>query len=408
MDKTGLAFDPALNAVDQETAGRIRAFLEESYERQLYFLRWLALAESPSSSPEAQEKALNVLAEALERVGFKAIRIPGRGGSGGALYARPARRVRGRPAQLLLGHCDTVWPLGTLETMPLETDGGILRGPGVYDMKAGLTQMVYALKAIHELGLEPPLTPLVFVNSDEEIGSRESTRYVRMLARRTERAFVLEPSLGTEGKLKTTRKGGASFRVRIEGKAAHAGLNPEQGASAILELSYVLQKLFALNDWERGVSVNVGQIDGGVRANVVAPESEAIVDVRAPRLADLERVERAIQTLSPETEGVRLEIHKRGMRPPLEPTRRNRILWLAARQQASLLGLDLEEGMAGGGSDGSTASQYTAVLDGLGAVGDGAHAANEHIRLDKLTERTALLTLLLMTPSLAHLTPDGF
>ncbi|RME35718.1 MAG: M20 family peptidase, partial [Gammaproteobacteria bacterium] len=244
--------------------------------------------------------------------------------------------------------------------------------------------------------------PVVLINTDEEVGSRESTRHIRRLARIADRCLVLEPSLGPEGRLKTARKGVGRFTITIRGRAAHAGLNPEEGASAILELSHVIQKLFALNDPERGVTVNVGMIDGGLRANVIAPTSEATVDVRVLQREDGERIERIIHGLRPETEGVTIEVRGGIGRPPMEPTEGNRRLWRLAREAGEVLGLELEEGIAGGGSDGNTTSLYAPTLDGLGPVGDGAHARHEHVRLEHLAERTALLAALLLAPPLMH------
>ncbi len=364
----------------------------------------LVSVESPSDVPESQASILAMLASQLERIGYLVWRIPGRR-SGGHLYARPRARSRFAPAQLLLGHCDTVWPLGTLKSMPMEFDDTSARGPGVYDMKAGLVEIVFALCALHELDLNPPLVPLVFINSDEEIGSRESTRYVRALARRVDRAMVMEPSLGPKGMIKTTRKGVGRFTIRVRGKAAHAGLDPAAGASAILELSHVIQKLFALNNPDSGATVNVGLIDGGMRPNVIAPESSAIVDVRIETHEEADRIEREILSLRPETPGVQLSVEGGIGRPPMEPTPLNRQLWRVAADIGTELGLDLREGMAGGGSDGNTTSQYTATIDGLGAVGDGAHAAHEFIYLDQLPERCALLTLLLLAPPIHDLAP---
>jgi glutamate carboxypeptidase len=282
--------------------------------------------------------------------------------------------------------------------MPLEMGEGVLRGPGVYDMKAGLVQMVYALQALQELRVEPMVSPVVFINSDEEIGSHESTPHIRRLARIADRAFVLEPSLGLDGKLKTSRKGVGRFTVTVKGKASHAGLNPDGGASAILELSYVIQKLFAMNDPRKGTSVNVGVIDGGLRPNVIAPESRAMVDVRVQTQEDAKRMEESIHALQPVTPGIALEITGRIGRQPMEPTPQNRRLWETARQVGRSINLELTEGAAGGASDGNTTSLYTATLDGLGAVGDGAHAQHEFIYYDKMVERSALLALLLMAP----------
>ena len=383
-----------------KTAQDVLDYLREREQALVGFLERLALAETPSAEPDSQDEVLGTLSEALTELGYATRRVPG-GESGGHLCARPERRGRRTPAQLLLGHCDTVWPLRTLAEMPVVVKDGVITGPGVYDMKGGLAQMVFALRALRDLGLDPPLTPVVFVNSDEEVGSRESTRHIRRLARVVERVFVMEPSLGPSGKLKTTRKGVGRFSIVVEGEAAHAGLDPEGGASAILELSYLIQALFALNDPVHGTTVNVGTIDGGLSPNVVAPESRALVDVRVPTRFDARRVEEAVLGLKPVTPGVTLRVEGGMNRPPMERTPRNRRLWKAARRLGKELGLDLEEGMAGGGSDGNTTSLFTATLDGLGAVGDGAHARHEFVYVDRMVERCALLALLLMEPPLA-------
>jgi glutamate carboxypeptidase len=315
------------------------------------------------------------------------------------LFAMPAKRPRFVPHQLVLGHCDTVWPIGTLESMPIKTDGGIFWGPGSYDMKAGLVQGLFALEALDAAGVDTlPVTPVFLINSDEEIGSRESTRVIKRLARRADRCFVLEPSLGPDGHLKTARKGVGRFTIRVRGKAAHAGLDPGKGASAILELSLIIQKLFALNDAERGITVNVGTIDGGLSPNVVAPQSEAMVDVRAPTAEDAAHIEQAIHSLKAETPGTEVEVEGAIRRPPMERTPGNQKLWLLARRGAAELGIEIEQAAAGGGSDGNTTSQYAPTLDGLGAVGAGAHAVSEHLVLERMVERSALLARLLSFP----------
>jgi glutamate carboxypeptidase len=378
-------------------AQSVSAYLHRNRPALVEFLKRLVLAESPSTHPEAQDEVLGIISEALAELGYAVRRLPGRS-SGGHLYARPEQRERHAPVQVLLGHCDTVWPLGTLEEMPVAVADGVIRGPGVYDMKCGLAQMVFALRVLRDLDLETPVTPVVFINSDEEVGSKESARHIRRLARVAERAFVLEPSLGPSGKLKTARKGVGRFSVTVEGQAAHAGLNPEEGASAILELSYLIQALFALNDPARGTTVNVGTIDGGLRPNVVAPQSKAVVEARVPTGEEARRVEKAILGLKPSTPGVRLRVEGGMGRPPMERTPRNQRLWERARELGGTLGLRLEEGVAGGASDGNTTSLFTATLDGLGAVGDGAHARHEFAYADAMVERCALLVLLLMEP----------
>jgi glutamate carboxypeptidase len=360
-------------------------------------LRDLGHLESPSLDPATQEPVFARLAAELEASGMRSRRLPGRT-SGGQLWAVRRERRRGFPAQLLLGHCDTVWSVGTLSAMPVEVRDGRLSGPGVYDMKGGLVQGIFALRALHDLGLTPEVEPAFFINSDEEIGSAESLPRVERLARRVRRVFVLEPSLGPEGDLKTRRKGSLRFTLRTFGKAAHSGLDPEKGASAIRELARVIDWLYTLADPERGVTVNVGVIAGGLRANVVAPEARAELDIRVLAAADAERIEREVLALTAVTPGTRIEVQGGIDRPPLEPTPGNQALFAAAQRRAEELGIALGEGTAGGASDGSLTSRITPTLDGLGAVGDGAHAAHEHVVLARMPERAALLALLLLEP----------
>lgn len=373
---------------------RIRDHLEVRREEMVSFLEALAVMESPTTVPETQGPVLNYLELAFRDLGHRVERISGVL-TGGHLYAEPKKGILGRPGQLMVGHCDTVWSVGTLETMPVKREDGLLRGPGVFDMKGGLTLMVFALRALKELDVQLPAAPRVFINSDEEIGSPESRDRIADLAREVERAFILEPAMGLQGMLKTARKGVGLFEIVIRGQAAHAGLEPERGASAIVELSFVIQALHGLNDRERGITVNVGVIDGGLRPNIVAPQCRAQVDVRVVSMEDARYVEEAIHSLQPRTPGVTLEISGAIRSPPLERTPRNRALWRAALAAGREMGMDLEEVMAGGGSDGNTTSQFTATLDGMGPVGDGAHAPREHVVVDSLVERCALLARML-------------
>ena len=375
-------------------AERIGAYFRERRQDFVAFLTELVELESPSLEPQTLEPVLGLLAEALRNLDYHVLRLPGRR-TGGHLYARPARRVRGRGCQLLLGHCDTVWPRGTLQRMPVIVENGRMKGPGVFDMKGGVAQIVFALQALRDLGLEASMTPVVLFTSDEEIGSFESKPHIERLARVADRALVLEPALGRSGKIKTARKGSGEFVIVVKGKASHAGLAPEEGASAILELTYVVQNLFALNDPARGISVNVGTLDGGIRTNIVAPESRITVDVRAPTADDARRIEATIRAMEPTTPGIVLEIEGGLDRLPLERTPRNQALWELYRDLGRAVGLDLEEGLSGGASDGNFTRLYTATLDGLGPVGDGAHAYHEFIHVDKSLERCTLLTLLL-------------
>jgi len=380
------------------TAARVvRAWFDQNRDAWLDYVKALVLAESPSLEPHLQEQAMAILTEGFADAGFTVRRLTGTT-SGGQLLAIPQIRKRGRPFQLLIGHCDTVWPVGTLREMPLSEDGNRLAGPGVFDMKAGLANIVFALRAVKELDLKPLVTPVVLVTSDEEVGSEDSQRIIERVARRADRAMVLEPALGIAGRIKTARKGTGSFRIKVEGKAAHAGLAPEEGASAILEMSHVIQELFALNDPANGVTVNVGTVGGGLRSNVVAPDSHAEVDVRVLTGDDAGRIDTAIRGLRPSTEGVRLTVSGRFERPPMEKTPRNEALWELCRHLGAEIGLQLTDGTAGGASDGNFTSRFCPTLDGLGAVGHGAHAQHEHILIGETLRRGELLTLMLLSP----------
>lgn len=371
--------------------GRLEALRGEFVE----YVRQLALQESPSTEPESQAGVRALLGEALSSLGLAIEHVPGHR-TGGHLLATAGSA----PGQLLLGHMDTVWPRGTLSRMPVELDGDILRGPGVFDMKTGLAMGVFALRALRDLGVDPGLEPVYLITSDEEIGSPESEPLIIDWAGRVERAFVLEPALGLDGKIKTRRKGVGHFTVRVTGKSAHGGLAPDEGASAILELAHVIQRIHALAEPERGITLNVGVIEGGTRSNVVADHARAEVDVRVWTAEDAARIDAALHALEPTVPGTRIDVSGRIGRGPLERTPRNVRLWNRALAIGDELGLALEEGAAGGGSDGNFTSRYTATLDGLGAVGDGAHALHEFVYVDRALERTALLTGLLAEPSL--------
>lgn len=375
----------------------ILKYCRSRQEAMIRVLADLAKIETPSREPEAQEAIFGILDQHLKRLKYFTLRVPGNR-TGGYLFARPRDRKHDVAIQLLIGHCDTVWPTGTLDTMHLIKSADILKGPGVFDMKAGLTEILFALRALLDLDLRPEVLPVVLINSDEEIGSRETTIAIRRLARIADRAYVMEPPLGLDGRLKTARKGLGRFTLTVHGRPAHAGLNPGQGASAILELSYQIQQLFKMNDTKRGISVNVGMIEGGVSPNVVAPLSSAVVDVRAMTQTDADEVTRRIHALKPLNSDTTLTIEGAFGRPPMAPTTRNQALWAAAKHAGNRIGLQLQQATAGGGSDGNTTSLYCPTLDGLGAVGDGAHAEHEFIYVNRLSERTALLVLLLMLP----------
>jgi glutamate carboxypeptidase len=376
---------------------QVLEYLSAERPAMVALLTDLASLESPTNDPRATGQVLDRLADEFSRSEFSVRRIRGRQ-TAGLLTARPARRRRHMPLQLLVGHCDTVWPVGTTSQMPVEVVDDHVRGPGVFDMKGGLVQMIFALRALREVGCELPATPVALVNTDEEMGSLESKPYMVQFARRAIRAFVLEPAFGIEGRLKTARKAVGQFEIVIRGRAAHAGLNPTEGVSAVLELSHQIQRLFSMNDPARGVSVNVGTIDGGMRSNVVAPEVRAQVDVRAPTLAAASGVEAAIRGLQRVDPQTTIEVTGGFSHPPLEQRPRNRALWHLAQTLGRQIGMELDEASVGGASDGNTISEYTATLDGLGAVGDGAHASHEYVQASRLPERAALVALLLAAP----------
>lgn len=382
---------------ERARAQSILEYLAGQCDAMVEMLVSLVEKESPTDVVASQAAVQSQLSDALCELGFGVRHVPGRE-TGGHLFAVPEHRERGKPAQLLIGHSDTVWPLGTLETMPVVVENGHVRGPGTFDMKAGIVQGIFALRALRELGHQPPATPVWFINSDEETGSPESKRYVRLIAKHVARAFVLEPALGLVGHLKTARKGVGRFVVRVHGKAAHSGLDPTGGASAIHELMHVVQRLHAITDLERGVTVNVGVVRGGSRVNVIAAEAEAEVDVRILSASDGEAIAETIHAMRALTPGTSLEIEGGIQIPPLERTARNRLLWQAAAEAGGRLGMDLTEDISGGGSDGNTTSLYTATLDGLGPRGDGAHANHEHVEIESLVDRAALVAELLMSP----------
>ena len=392
--------------------GGVGDFLAERRDHIVGMVMELARMESPSQVPESQHAIQELLTRRLEAIGFGARLFPGEN-SGSHLYLsrektpngapQEARSAgEGTPVQLLLGHTDTVWPIGTVHDMPVEwnEEEDVIRGPGVFDMKAGIVQMVFALEALSALGLEPTVAPTIFLNSDEEIGSPESQGHVERLAQVSSRVLVLEPALGPEGLIKTTRRGVGRFEIRVVGRASHSGLAPEEGASAIQEMGLVIQALHALTDSERGITVNVGTVSGGTAVNVVAAECRASVDVRVATVADGRWVSDVILGLEATMPGTRLEVERVLDRGPMEATPRNRTLWEAVQGCGRRLGLELEGAESGGASDGNTTSLFTATVDGLGAVGHGAHAHNEHVHVSKLLERTALLALILMMPAL--------
>ena len=297
-----------------------------------------------------------------------------------------------------LGHIDTVWGVGTLQRMPWKQADGRLWGPGVFDMKAGAAYLIFAARALRDLGLEARRRFVVQLNSDEEIGSPSSTAYTREEAARSAAVLVAEPSAGLEGNLKTSRKGGASFEVSVDGMATHAGLDFAAGASAILELTRQIQTASAWTDLEQGVTVNPGLVRGGSASNVVAEHAWADFDVRFATREQGSRIEGLFATLAPVDPRCKVTVSGGVRKPPLERSPGVARLFERAKAISAQLGVDLGEASVGGGSDGNTtAAMGIPTLDGLGAVGEGAHALHESILVDRIADRAALIASLVQT-----------
>jgi glutamate carboxypeptidase len=362
------------------------AYCEAHLSDTIAAIEALVRLESPSTDKAAVDRCGAVLAGMLRQIGAE-VEVLSQAERGNHLRARIAGE--GRPV-LLLGHFDTVWPIGTLERMPLHRHGDRLHGPGTFDMKAGIALAIAAVEALRATGApHPPITMLW--TTDEEIGSGTSRTTIEAEARQSAAVLVLEPAL-PGGALKTARKGCGEFELTVHGVAAHAGLDPGKGASAIHELAAQIAAIERIQDLPRGISVNVGIVSGGSRPNVVAEEARATIDVRAPTRETAEAVEAAFRALHPGRPGTRLTIKGGFDRPPMERTAAVAALFARASEVASSLGRNPGEGSAGGGSDGNfTAALGVPTLDGLGAVGDGAHAAHEHIDVTALPWRAALI-----------------
>jgi glutamate carboxypeptidase len=366
------------------------AHAERHLDTTLQTIETLVALESPSTDKTAVDRCGRVLADLLRAAGGEVDVLP-RAERGDHLRARFAGS--GTPV-LLLGHFDTVWPVGTLARMPLHRDGDRLHGPGTFDMKAGIALALTAIAVLRAAGTPHPAVTMLWT-TDEEIGSGTSRADIEAEARQSRAVLVLEPAL-PGGALKTARKGCGEFHLTVHGVAAHAGLDPGKGASAIHELAAQIGDIERLQDLPRGISVNVGLVSGGTRPNVVADEARATIDVRAPTRAAAESIASALRTLQPHRPGTRLTIEGGFDRPPMERGPAVVELFSQASVVAASLGRELGEGSAGGGSDGNfTAALGVPTLDGLGPVGDGAHAAHEHVEISALPWRAALLAGLL-------------
>lgn len=297
-----------------------------------------------------------------------------------------------------LGHLDTVYPHGTLETMPVRRAEGRLWGPGVFDMKGGVVMFFYAVRALRQLGIATRRPFLLQLNPDEEIGSPASRPLTNDAARNATAALVAEPSFGPDGCAKTARKGGGSFTIRVQGRASHAGLDFAAGANAIVELAHLVATAAAWTDLERGITINAGVIEGGTTTNVVAEHASCTFDVRVPTAADAKEVQARFEGLASRDTRTTVSVEGGLRRPPLERSPTIEKIFHHAQGLSSELGVKLCEASVGGGSDGNyTAAAGIPTLDGIGAVGEGAHSVNESIWIDRIADRTALLAKLIAT-----------
>jgi glutamate carboxypeptidase len=354
-------------------------------------IRRMVECESPSDSPPALANFVSLMSAELAPMA-KIRNFPH--GHMSAEFALPGSKKSGQI--LALAHSDTVWPMGTLATMPFRQKKGRLWGPGVLDMKSGVAFFISAIRALRELDIPVSKKVVLQLNADEEVGSRTSRALTEAAAKRSDLVLVLEPGTGLEGKLKTARKGVGLYQIAARGKASHAGVDFQAGASAIVELARQIQRIAGFCNAARGITVNPGVISGGTRSNVVAAEASVEVDIRVARLQDALALDRKFHALRPFDKRCSIEVTGGLNRPPMERSPCIQQLFAKARELAREIGVEAEESATGGASDGNfTAALGVPTLDGLGGVGEGAHALNESILIDRIADRTALLAKLI-------------
>ncbi len=370
-----------------------RAHVAETIE----LIQEMVRIESPSDDPAALGRFASWFrGMAEERFGARV--KTARGGHLLCEFPLPGRRRYGGRI-LILGHYDTVWPMGTLTRMPCVERDGRLWGPGVLDMKGGVALALMAVKALRELETKVPARVLLQLNADEETGSHSSRALTEKNALASRAVLVIEPGTGLSGKLKTARKGVGDYHIRVKGRASHAGVDFEAGASAVLELSRQLLKVAEFTDIAKGITVNPGVVAGGTRSNVVAAEATAHVDIRIAKLRDAKPLDEKFRALKPFDKRCSIQVEGGLNRPPMERTKGVARWFREAERRGREMEVEVEESATGGGSDGNfTAALGVPTLDGLGAVGEGAHAANENMLVDRIADRVALLAGLL-TPS---------
>jgi glutamate carboxypeptidase len=384
-----------LKTSSEDTSARELLASAQSYQPEMMgFIRTLVETESPSLEKAAVDRCGELLAATFSQAGAR-VKVHKRSDVGNIVQADfvPAMRSREKPI-LLLGHFDTVWESGTLHSMPCREHRGRLYGPGVYDMKAGIAIALYAVRAVAENGgIDRPLTFLL--NTDEEVHSDHSRELIEATAKKCAAVLVFEPS-ADKGAVKTARKGVGEFNVKVTGVAAHAGLNFVAGANALVELARQIERISTFTDLKRGMTVSVGVARGGTRPNVVPAHAEAVVDARIAQTKDAKRLQKLFRGLKPINKKCKVEVSGGINRMPLERKDGVIELYQKATKVAKDLGFKLDEAAVGGGSDGNfTAALGIPTLDGLGAVGDGAHAVHEHVVISELPRRVALVAGLL-------------
>ncbi len=370
------------------------AYFQKRQDEMVATIRELVEMESPSDNKAAVDRIGVFLAKRFRAMGgtSRLHRCKNFGDSLQVDFPVPGGSTATQKPVLLLGHYDTVYPLGTLPTMPCRLERGKLRGPGVLDMKAGIALMIYAIEALQAWHGTLPRPVTVLLVADEEVGSHSSRKITERLAKKSAGVLVLEPAAGGRGAVKTARKGVGEYTLRVQGVAAHAGLDPEKGHSAILEMARQIAMISKLNDLRAGVTVNVGVIEGGTRSNVIAAEARAAIDVRIKKASQAADVDRNLRGLKAFDKKCKVEIGGGMNRLPMERTAGVAGLYEKAKAIAERVGWKLEEAAVGGGSDGNfTAGMGIPTLDGMGGVGDGAHAQNEHIVISELPRRALLL-----------------
>jgi glutamate carboxypeptidase len=377
-----------------ETYRELSGAVAKRQAQMLNMIAQLAALESPTEDRAAVNRCVALVEGWIKACGGKSRRSRQKL-AGDVLIGRfgPARSAV-RPI-MVLGHLDTVWPLGTLEKMPFRVGQGRAWGPGVLDMKAGVTMALTALRVLQQTEqLNRPV--VLLLNSDEETGSEYSRAVTESLAKQCAAVFVLEPAQGPAGAYKTARKGVAHYRLLVHGVPAHSGVDFDHGHSAVLELGRQIERASAFSNRAQGITVNAGVIGGGTRSNVVPAEAWAEFDVRIAKARDAGRVDRRFRSLRPVDRACTLEVTGGLNRPPMERTPGTVALFKCAATMAAGLGFQLQEAATGGGSDGNfTSALGIPTLDGMGAVGEGAHADRESILLDALVPRTALLAAMI-------------